>query len=92
MCDIILTSIQGSTESIESEFEDCNGLSGEMTITLISELPQNQAGLYQVSGFATDGTEISEEVIVPNSERINPTKVFKWVVKKLKEIVCPTCM
>lgn len=29
---------------------------------------------------------------IPNSERVNPTKVFWWIVGKIKSTLCPECL
>jgi len=91
MCNITILEIEGNVDSFNCIFTDCENNNGQFQFELQKELPQNQAGHYIYSGSSTDGAETTGSVIVPNTMRINPTKVFNYVVKKLKEILCPTC-
>jgi hypothetical protein len=87
-CDITQTYNNGTYY----DFEGCSSsVTGDCDITLIDEL-ENGDGLYSVTGTATDGSNIDEEIIIPAAERVNPSKVFKWVAKKLKDVLCPSCM
>lgn len=51
-----------------------------------------------ISGTDTDGETISSTTLSDDedemsaSDRLNPTKVFWWVVKKAKGLLCPSCM
>lgn len=92
MCDITIVEVNGTSDEFEAIFEDCNAEQASVQVVLLGEVPENQGGKYSIIGTATDGSPIEQEIIVPNSERINPTKVFKWVAKKLKKYLCPTCM
>jgi hypothetical protein len=90
MCEILLLDIGGEdSDFFQATFEDCNQFEGNIDCSLLFESPKN--GLYSIKGISTDGKLYEAEILVPNSERINPTKVFKWVAKKLKEVLCPTC-
>lgn len=91
MCDITLNQPPtGTLENFTSDYSDCQGNTGSVQLERIAQTTKN--GVYAVTGTATDGSQIDEEVLVPNSEQINPTKVFQWVAKKLKEVLCPTCV
>ena len=91
MCNVSLIGTPtGDTEAFNADFEDCNQNTGDIYANLLFASVNN--GMYSVSGNATDGSGYSEEILIPNAERINPTKVFKYIAKKLKEVLCPTCM
>lgn len=48
----------------------------------------------KVEGLNVQGYEFNEGTLtdIPTEDRVNPTKVFKWIVRKIKGILCPTCM
>ena len=90
MCEITVDQISGEFPDFSVDFSDCDGNDGGVHLELIAETPQN--GVYSINGNATDSSTINDEILVPNSQRINPTKVFNYIAKKLKETLCPTCM
>lgn len=92
MCDIVLNNITESPYSFTADFSDCtNSHHGSVNVDLISEDSTAQTGTFSIVGTATDGSSVSEEETVPDAERINPSKVFKYIAKKLKEVLCPNC-
>ncbi len=101
--DLLITNlVEGELESNfatfshpENEDED----HGELTFDL--PVYNSTIGKYEVrniSGFDVQGTAIStltlvdEEDELSPSDRLNPTKVFLWIVKKIKGVLCPSCM
>jgi len=48
----------------------------------------NVEGL-DVTGLAFDEGTLTD---IPEADILNPTKVFKWIVKKIKGVLCPNCM
>jgi hypothetical protein len=86
MCDINLQEIQGNLDAFTASFEDCNGNAGVANFELL------EGNIYAVNGTATDDSQFSTEIEAPQLSGYNPTKVFKYIAKKLKEILCPTCM
>ena len=86
MCDINLQEIQGNLDSFTASFEDCNGNTGAANFELL------EGNIYAINGTATDNSPINTEIEAPELSGYNPTKVFKYIAKKLKEILCPTCM
>ena len=59
------------------------------------------SGKYEICniyGFDVQGTEFSHEVLedtegeLTGADLLNPTKVFWFIVKKIKQKLCPTCM
>jgi hypothetical protein len=92
MCSIKQQSISGNTDDFTADFSDCLEYAyGEVTCVVIEELPGG-AATYSITGYATDNAPVEEQEDVPASERLNPSKVFKWIADKLKETLCPTCM
>ena len=89
MCEITVDQISGELPYFSADFSDCNGSGGGVHLELIAETSQN--GVYSINGNATDSSTINDEILVPNSQRINPTKVFNYIAKKLKEVLCPSC-
>lgn len=103
MADIICTNLVDRellttyAEFKNSEIEDlCHG-------AINFDLPTYNSGTgkYEVrnlSGTDTDGELIptttlsDDENEMSSSDRLNPTKVFWWVVKKAKGLLCPSCM
>lgn len=81
MCEITLSNIQGQTADIS----DCSGNMGQLSYTHVEE------GVYHFYGAATDGTPVDFNDSVPAESGISPAKVFKFIIKKAKEILCPTC-
>jgi hypothetical protein len=58
-------------------------------------------GFYEVrniEGFDVQNTQIDNSTLeddeeeMSSSDRLNPTKVFWWIAKKAKRLLCPTCM
>lgn len=47
-----------------------------------------------VLGYDVQGNAFNEGTLtdIPTTEKVNPTKVFWWIVSKIKPILCPTCM
>ena len=90
MCDITAKEISGEINNFEAVFENCKNEYGFIEVVLLKK--KDKGCLYSIVGSATDETPIKEDKIIPNSHRINPSKVFKWIAKKLKDILCPTCM
>lgn len=85
----LLDIVGKDSDFFQANFQDCNKFEGSINCYLLFESRKN--GLYSIQGRNTKDKLYEAEILVPNSERINPTKVFKWVAKKLKEIICPTC-
>lgn len=55
----------------------------------------NTAGLpISESNLKMAATEIEDatEDPVGDASNVNPTKVFLWIAKKIKEVVCPDCI
>ena len=57
----------------------------------------SMTGKYDVQGVygfdVTGGTFGSITLSdIPAESRINPSKVFKWIVTKIKGVLCPNCM
>ncbi len=91
MCKITILEIGENIESFNCVFVDCENGQANFRFELHKELPQNQSGHYIYTGTNTEGEENSGSVVVPNSERLNPTKVFYYIAKKIKEVLCPKC-
>jgi len=92
MCSIKQQSISGTTDDFQADFSDCLEYSyGNVSCVVVEELPGG-AATYSVTGYATDNAPVEEETEVPASERVNPSKVFKWITDKLKDALCPNCM
>lgn len=99
----ILTNVNGSNELVRTY-----ALFKHPTITennhgeLFFNLPvlNDETGKYEVTiwGTDTEGRAIAEMVLSDDegelsaSDRLNPTKVFWWVVSKIKSVLCPSCM
>jgi hypothetical protein len=60
----------------------------------------DETGKYEITLYGTDteNRAIAEMILSDDeeelsvSDRLNPTKVFWWVVSKIKGILCPSCM
>ena len=90
MCELSINNITSDPNDFSVEFQDCQGDIGAMDALLLHETANN--GFYQFSGTDTSGQSFHAEEVVPNSERVNPTKVFELIARKLKEVLCPKCM
>lgn len=56
--------------------------------------PVKIGGIYKVtfSGLDVSGETIPNTTIeIDESETINPTKVFWWIIKKALPLICPSC-
>jgi hypothetical protein len=42
-----------------------------------------------VQGISFDVGTLAD---IPAASRVNPSKVFKWIVTKIKGVLCPNCM
>lgn len=89
MCDVNLLNTSGNADSFSADYEDCNQVIGNAQIDEI--FATNSNVLYSVNGVNTSGASFSDEILVPITEAINPTKVFNYIAKKIKEVLCPTC-
>lgn len=56
-----------------------------------------ETGKYDVKNIY--GTNVEGDAIdigtlndIPEEDRVNPTKVFWWIYKKMKSTLCPSCM
>jgi len=47
-----------------------------------------------VQGLNVQGYAFNEGTLtdIPTEDRVSPTKVFYWIVRKIKGILCPNCM
>lgn len=64
--------------------------------SFIVNIQEEETGATQlkVVGFDLNGIPFNETIIDSEGElesSINPTKVFKYVAKKLKQLLCPSC-
>lgn len=76
-------------------FENEEGEKGQITVSgkEIEIIGEQEYRLLSIVGRNTNGSPISVEIFAPKEEgEINPTKVFNYIVKKLKEVLCPKCM
>jgi len=50
--------------------------------------------VHNVEGLDVTGTPFDEGTLtdIPEADTVNPTKVFWWIVKKIKGVLCPNCM
>ena len=103
MADIICTNlVDNELETTYAEFK--NSENEDLNQGAINfDLPTYNSGtgkyeVRNISGTDTDGEAIptttlsDDENEMSSSDRLNPTKVFLWVVKKIKGILCPSCM
>jgi len=52
----------------------------------------DKENIYILGGLNTEGVEIKEQVVLNEVQgKPNPTKVFKFIVKILKKVLCPEC-
>lgn len=68
------------------------GISGTLGLTLIST--QSTTYTFELSEQPGGITDYEFEIPKDDAEKegnINPGKVFIWLMKKLKEAVCPSC-
>lgn len=92
MCELsLLNQLPAQADEFHAEYQDCNQSNGECDFVLLSEDQGAQTGLYKIEGTGATGLPFLEEVDVPNQHRVNPTKVFWFVYKVLKDKLCPTC-
>lgn len=92
MCDIVIHEIDGNVDSFNAKYKDCAlYANGEVDCEVIEELAGGD-GKYSVIGQNTQNNPVDTEVDVPASDRLNPTKVFLYIAKKIKENLCPECM
>ena len=87
MCDLSIITIGEDVVQFECEFKDCSDNTGSL-----SAVDTTGDGLYLFEGTSTNGTSFSTEEQVPEDARLNPTKVFKFIAEKLKDLLCPTCV
>ena len=103
MADIICTNlVDGELETTYAKFK--NSANEDYDQGAISfDLPTYNSGtakyeVRNISGTNTDGEEIStitlsdDENEMSSSDRLNPSKVFWWIAKKAKGLLCPSCM
>lgn len=82
-CDITVSNIQGQTADITG----CNSSQqGQLSYTHVED------DLYHFTGSATDGTPLDFEDTVPAQDSVSPSKLFQYIAKKAKELLCPQCM
>lgn len=87
MCDLSIVEIGEDVSNFNCDFMDCNGATGNASFVEV-----NPDGLYLIEGMATNEQSFSVQQVVPKEAKVNPTKLFKFIADKLKEILCPTCM
>ena len=87
MCDITLVNQYANTYEYE---EDCN--QDEGVLHLVEGSDNGTHTDFAMTGTDTDGQEIDDSISVPNAEKINPSKLFKYIAKTLKGLLCPSCL
>ena len=84
MCDIQIIETNGTVESFNATYQDCNGKQGSIEVT-------KDGNDFYIVGENTAGETIETEAYIKIQAGVNPTKVFKLIAKALKKYLCPTC-
>ena len=87
MCDITLINQYANTYEYE---EDCNHDEG--VLHLVEGSDNGTETTFTMSGTDTDSGQIIGTIDVPNSEKISPSKLFKYIAKTVKGLLCPSCL
>jgi len=95
---VILNLVNEELESNYAEFaNEANEDENKGKCTWDTPVYNSATGKYDVHNV--EGLDVTGEGFdagtltdIPTEDRVNPTKVFWWVVRKIKSTLCPSCM
>lgn len=98
MAIVLLNGNEGELSSNYAEFAN-DAVEDSNLGTLYWDTPTFNENTQEWDVTGIHGTDVwGNELIIgiltniPTSEKVNPTKVFWWIVSKIKSTLCPECM